>query len=299
MTRFLYAAAWLLATPFIMLRLLARSRRQPGYRERLGERFGAYGDVEPARRIWIHAVSVGETRAAAPIVRALERLHPHHRILLTHMTPTGHDAGAELFGARVEQAWLPYDFRFAARRFLARFRPEIGVLLETEIWPRLLEECNAAGVPVVLANARLSERSAKRYARVPRFTQAALARLRGIAAQTQADANRFTALGANEVAVTGNVKFDMAVPAAMLDRGRELRERFGRDRSVWVAGSTRDGEEALLLDAFASVTDPHALLVLVPRHPERFEAVAALARSRGFAVARRSDEQPVASEVRV
>ncbi|HET9579488.1 MAG TPA: lipid IV(A) 3-deoxy-D-manno-octulosonic acid transferase [Usitatibacter sp.] len=299
MTRFLYALAWLLATPFIMLRLLARSRRQPGYRERLGERFGAYDDAEPARRIWIHAVSVGETRAAAPIVQAFWHSRPGHLILLTHMTPTGRETGAALFGARVEQAWLPYDFRFAARRFLARFRPELGVLLETEIWPRLLEECRAAGVPVVLANARLSERSARRYAMFPAFTRAALAQLRGIAAQTQADANRFIALGAENVAVTGNVKFDMAVPAGMLERGRELRERFGRERSVWVAGSTREGEEALLLDAFREVKDARPLLVLVPRHPERFDAVAALARDRGLAVARRSDSQSPAPAVRV
>lgn len=299
MTRLLYALAWLVATPFILLRLLARSRKQPGYRERIGERFGAYGEAEPAPRIWIHAVSVGETRAAAPIVQALARAHPGHRILLTHMTPTGREAGAGIFGERVEQAWLPYDFRFAARRFLARFRPEYGILLETEIWPRLLEECRAAGVPVVLANARLSERSARRYARFPRFTRSALSQLRGIAAQTEADARRFRELGAANVSVTGNVKFDMAVPEGMLERGRELRDRFGTDRSVWVAGSTRDGEEALLLEAFAAIDDPRALLVLVPRHPERFEAVAALARDRGLEAALRSHSQPVQSSVRV
>jgi len=214
------------------------------------------------------------------------------------MRPTGRSTGAALFGSRVEQAWLPYDYRFAARGFLAAFTPRCGVLLETEIWPRLLEECNAAGVPVVLANARLSEKSARRYARFPAFTRHALAQLRGIAAQTESDARRFEAIGAANVAVIGNVKFDMAVPAGMLERGRELRARMGNARSIWVVGSTRDGEEALLLDAFRAHAR-EALLVIVPRHPERFDAVAALARERGFAVARRSDARPAADDVQV
>jgi 3-deoxy-D-manno-octulosonic-acid transferase len=298
MTRLAYALAWLLATPFIALRLVLRSRRQPGYRDRIGERFGRYAKVERASRIWIHAVSVGETRAAGPIIDAIARAHAGRRILLTHMTPTGHATGAALFATRVEQAWLPYDYRFAARGFLAAFTPRCGILLETEIWPRLLEECNAAGVPVVLANARLSEKSARRYARFPAFTHHALAQLRGIAAQTESDARRFEAIGAANVAVIGNVKFDMAVPAGMLERGRELRVRMGNARSIWVAGSTRDGEEALLLDAFRAHARA-ALLVIVPRHPERFDAVAALARERGFAVARRSDARPAGDDVQV
>jgi 3-deoxy-D-manno-octulosonic-acid transferase len=299
MTRFAYALAWLVATPFILLRLLARSRRQAGYRDRVAERFGFYGARPAARRIWIHAVSVGETRAAAPIVAALRREYPGHRILLTHMTPTGRETGAQLFGDAVEQAWLPYDYRHAARRFVRSFRPECGVLLETEIWPRLIEECGAEGVPVVLANARLSERSARRYARFPRFTRGALRGLRGVAAQTQADARRLRELGAEPVAVTGNVKFDMAIPAEMLDRGVRLRERIGSERVVWVAGSTREGEEALLLEAFATVTDARVLLLIVPRHPERFDAIAALARDHGHRVARRSEPHDVEPGVRV
>ena len=299
MTRFAYALAWLVATPFILLRLVLRSRRQRGYRDRLSERFGFYGERESARRIWIHAVSVGETRAAAPIVAALEREFPRHRILLTHMTPTGWDTGAQLFGPRVEQAWLPYDYRHAVRRFVRAFRPELGVLLETELWPRLIEECNAAGVPVALGNARLSERSARRYARFPRFTRDALRRLRGVAAQTQADAGRLRALGADPVAVTGNVKFDMAIPAEMVRRGARLRERIGRERIVWVAGSTREGEEALLLDAFDAVTDPRVVLVLVPRHPERFDAVAQLASAHGHRPTRRSAGESLDMDTRV
>lgn len=299
MTRLAYALAWLVATPFIVLRLLVRSRRQPGYRARMGERFGFYGERADARRIWIHAVSVGETRAAAPIVAAIEREFPQHRILLTHMTATGWETGTGLFGTRVEQAWLPYDYRYAARRFVRAFRPECGLLLETEIWPRLIEACGAAGLPVVLANARLSERSARGYARFGALARSAFAGLRGIAAQTEADARRLRDLGGDPVVVTGNVKFDMAIAPEMLARGRELRGRIGETRIVWVAGSTREGEEALLLDAFVAIDDPRVLLALVPRHPDRFEAVAALARARGHRVALRSEESPLGVDVRV
>jgi 3-deoxy-D-manno-octulosonic-acid transferase len=298
MTRFAYALAWLAATPFILLRLLTRSRRQPGYRERVGERFGLYGERPAARRIWIHAVSVGETRAAAPIVEALQREFPRHRILLTHMTPTGWETGAQLFGTSVDQAWLPYDYRHAVRRFVRAFRPECGLLLETEIWPRLLEECEAARLPVVLANARLSERSARRYSHFPEFTRDAMRRLRGVAAQTEADAARLRELGASPVVVTGNVKFDMAIPTEMVERGARLRESIGSGRIVWVAGSTREGEEALLLDAFSAIGDARVLLLIVPRHPDRFDTVAQLAGDRGMAVARRSSGS-IAPDARV
>ena len=300
MTRAAYALLWYLATPFVLLRLAWRARRQRGYLERLGERFGSYGPVDDAPRIWIHAVSVGETRAAAPLVAALRHRFPAHRILLTHMTPTGRATGVELFGDQVERAWLPYDHGFAVRRFLERFRPAIGILLETEIWPRLIEECGRAGVPVVLANARLSERSARRYAAWPAFTRWALGGLAGIAAQTRDDAERFVALGASPPAVLGNVKFDGAVDPAMVARGAEFRERFGAARSIWVAGSTRDGEEALLLDAFAAArVDDAVLLAIVPRHPHRFDEVAALVAERGFPLARRSGEELVGANVRV
>jgi 3-deoxy-D-manno-octulosonic-acid transferase len=215
------------------------------------------------------------------------------------MTPTGRATGGELFGDTVERSWLPYDLGFATRRFLARFRPEFGILLETEIWPRLLDECARAGIPVALANARLSERSARRYAHFPALTGWALGNLAGIAAQTEADAQRFAALGAREVTVTGNVKFDLEVPDAMVERGADFRARFGIDRPVWVVGSTREGEEALLLDAFAALEAPGALLVIVPRHPQRFDAVAALAAERGFEVARRTDPHAVPGSVRV
>ena len=300
MARSGYALLWWLATPFILLRLAWRSRRQRGYLEHLGERFGSYAAVEPVPRIWIHAVSVGETRAAAVLVDALAELYPRHRILVTHMTPTGRATGVALFGDRVERAWLPYDHGFATRRFLAHYRPEFGVILETELWPRLLEEARRAAVPVFLANARLSERSARRYARFPRLTRWALSNLSGIAAQSSADAARFAALGASAPEVTGNIKFDLDVPAEMIGRGADFRNRFGAGRRICVVGSTRDGEEALLLDALAAAqVAPEVLFVIVPRHPQRFDEVAALAAARGLEVARRSAAAAIAPRVRV
>ena len=300
MRRWLYAAAWIAATPLVLLRLAWRARRQRGYLEKLGERFGAYPRPRPGPYIWIHAVSVGETRAALPLVDEIRARKPLHNVLITHMTPTGRATSRELFGDRVERAWLPYDLGFAARRFFAHYRPELGIVLETEIWPRLLEEARAAGVPVVLANGRLSERSARRYERAPWLTRWAFANLAGVAAQTEDDAERFRRIGAREVEVTGNVKFDLAVPDAMVERGERFRARFGATRTVWVAGSTRDGEEAPLLDAFAARPWPaDVLLVIVPRHPQRFDEVERLAQLRGFATMRRSGERDVPRDTRV
>jgi 3-deoxy-D-manno-octulosonic-acid transferase len=300
MTRFLYAVAWWIATPFVLLRLAWRSRRQPGYLEKLGERFGSYPPARPGPCIWIHAVSVGETRAAAPLVDELKARKPGHRILLTHMTPTGRAAGRDLFGDRVERAWLPYDLGFATRRFFSHYRPELGIVLETEIWPRLFDEAARNSVPVVLANGRLSERSARRYARAPRLTRWAFAHLAGVAAQTDDDAKRFAAIGAREPVVTGNVKFDLAIPDAMIERGERFRARFGSERNIWVVGSTRDGEEALLLEALSrGALPPEVLLVIVPRHPQRFDEVAQLARSRGLKVARRSEEGAIDAATRI
>ena len=298
-TRALYAAAWALALPIALVRLALRSRRQPGYLHAVAERLGRYATAPDAPVIWVHAVSVGETRAAAPVIAALRRAHPGHRILLTHMTPTGRETGEALFGADVLRAWLPYDTRFAVRRFLAHWRPRLGVVLETEVWPRLLEECSRGGVPVVLANARLSARSARRYARWPALARWAFGNFAVVAAQADDDARRFEALGARRVLVTGNVKFDIDIPGAAPAQGASLRAAWGRERPVWIAGSTREGEEALLLDAFEAGAPPGTLLVLVPRHPQRFDEVAALAASRGFAVARRSQPGRVPANVRV
>jgi 3-deoxy-D-manno-octulosonic-acid transferase len=300
MTRALYTALLWLAAPLLLLRLVWRSRRMPGYRRNLGERWGALpGSIAPGA-IWIHAVSVGETRAAAIVIKALHRLDPQIRILLTHMTPTGRAAGEELFGETVARAWLPYDYPFAVRRFLDRARPRLGLVLETEIWPNLIAECRARGTPLFLVNARMSPDSARGYARVASLAREALAGLSGVAAQTEADAERLRALGAPEVAVTGNIKFDLEVDPVARIAGDELRDRFGRSRRVWMAASTREGEEALILERLRDAGLPErTLTVIVPRHPQRFDEVAALAASRGFKVARRSDPGAIGPEVEV
>lgn len=298
MTRVLYAALWLLVAPLALVRLAWRARRQRGYLAHLPERFGRFGHEARGPWLWIHAVSVGETRAAALLAPALLERFPGHRLLLTHMTPTGRATGLELFGDTATRAWLPYDMGFAVRAFLRHFRPSVGVIMETEVWPRLLEEAKRERVPVLLANARLSARSQRRYARVPRLSAWAFGNLQGVAAQTAADAARFEALGASPVAVLGNVKFDLEAAPQQHDLARRLRALWGARRDVWVAGSTREGEEALLLDAFAAMP-AGPLLVIVPRHPHRFDAVEALARERGLATARRSADAVLASEVRV
>jgi len=298
--RALYTLLWYLALPWLPLRLWWRGRRERGYRERIGERFGAYRGAARAPVLWVHAVSLGETRAAAPLVERIRRAYPDATVLLTHMTATGRAAGHALFGDGVVQAWLPYDVPFAVRAFLRHFRPRAGMIVETELWPNLVALTGAAGVPLYLVNGRLSERSAHGYARVPALARPMLASLAGIAAQSAADAARFSALGASPPVVTGNLKFDLEIPDAALALGRELRVRCGAERPVWVAGSTRDGEEALILDALARATLPAATLtVIVPRHPQRFDAVGELLRQRGIPFVRRSDNAPVPADVGV
>jgi len=291
--RALYDLALLLVAPFLPLRLWWRGRREPGYRRHVGERFGRYASplaASDAPLVWVHAVSLGETRAAYPLVRALEERFPGHRLLVTQMTATGREAAENLYGDRALIAFLPYDFPWAVRRFLARFRPRVGIVMETEVWPNLLRECRRAGVPVLLANARLSERSARGYARVASLAREAFGDIALVGAQAAADAERFRALGAPRVEITGNLKFDVTLAPGLVARGRAWRERWG-PRPVLLLASSRDGEEALMLDAVARRALPAGtLLVIVPRHPQRFDAVAALLDRRGVRYSRRSAE---------
>ncbi|MDZ4255611.1 MAG: lipid IV(A) 3-deoxy-D-manno-octulosonic acid transferase [Sulfuritalea sp.] len=299
MARFIYTLVVLALLPWAMLHLLWRARRQPEYLRHWGERFGFFATASPAPTIWLHAVSVGETRAAQPLVAALRAIYPTHRILFTHMTPTGRATSVALFGDDVERIYLPYDTPWAMRRFLRHYRPQFGLIMETELWPNLIAACRHAEVPLCLVNARLSERSAKRYAAFPALTHEALQGLATIGAQSPADAARLGALGARDVTVTGNIKFDIEAPPAQLELGRELRTSWG-GRPVWLAASTREGEEALILDAWKGVgADDTALLVIVPRHPQRFDEVARLATERGFDVQRRSDNAAVAASTRI
>ena len=290
LARAAYTALLRLLTPGYLARLWWRGRREPGYREHLGERLG-FGEADPkgsaaARPLWIHAVSLGETRAAAALVAELRRQRPGVRLLLTHGTATGRQAGAALLGPGDAQAWLPWDTPGAVRRFLRRHRPRLGVLMETEIWPNLMAESQRAGVPLVLANARLSERSHRRGLRWPSLFLPAVRALAASLAQTEADAVRLRQCGAREVQVCGNLKFDVEPPPRLVALGQAWRERLGR--TVVLAASTREGEEASLLRRWRLVPEPRPLLLIVPRHPQRFDAVVAEVATAGWACMRRS-----------
>jgi len=306
--RLFYSLMWWLALPLVLGRLWWRSRLEPGYRRHLGERLGFYGrKTEPRLTIHVHAVSVGETRAAEPLVEALLQAYPDCRILLTHMTPTGRATGKALFGkhmqdknARIVQSYLPYDTGFMTARFLRHFVPRVCILMETEVWPNLIHSCAAQRVPVALVNARLSERSLRRGRKIGTLMTDAAQAITLVAAQTQLDAERIASLGAPRVAVTGSIKFDVVPPRAAFETGAMLRARFA-DRPVLLCASTREGEEALILDAWQDQRPQHApgtLLVLVPRHPQRFDEVARMVQERGLSLARRSSlPQRVEAEV--
>jgi 3-deoxy-D-manno-octulosonic-acid transferase len=280
------------AFPFVLARLWWRGRYEPGYRQNIAERFGFY-PARPARPvIWLHAVSMGETRAAEPLLHALRSRHPDCDLLITQMTATGREAAQQLFGGASLVAWLPYDYPSAVRRFLRTFRPRLGILMETEIWFHLVGECQRSGVPLLLANARMSAKSARSYAAVAPLVRVALGGLSAVAAQTTEDAERLRSLGAQDVEVTGNLKFDVDPSARSESLAAQFRHRFG-SRAVVLAASTREGEEALLLDALEQNALGDAILVIVPRHPQRFDAVAQLLASRGLKFARRSTNAPL------
>ncbi|MCG5513388.1 lipid IV(A) 3-deoxy-D-manno-octulosonic acid transferase [Ectothiorhodospira shaposhnikovii] len=293
--RVLYSLILYVITPLVLARLLLRSRANPDYRHRWGERLG-WSPRLPARpRLWVHAVSVGEVAAAAALVAGLRRRFPGHAILMTTTTPTGSAEVIRRFGNSVEHCYLPYDLPDGVTRFLARARPERLLVMETELWPNLYRACARRGIPVMVVNARLSARSARGYARIRPLVRQTLAQVSGIAARGEEDARRFLALGArpDQVRVSGNIKYDLTLSDDLIQAAATLRAQVG-ERPVWIAASTHPGEEEQVLAAHRFLLSrwPHALLILVPRHPERFEAVAALCRTQGFAVARRSAGLP-------
>ncbi len=293
--RIFYSLMWRLAMPLVLARLWLRGRKEPGYRQHWGERLGLYGRKPRGAMpmsIWVHAVSVGETRAAEPLVDALLAAWPECRIILTHMTPTGRSTGKSLFakhGARLLQSYLPYDTATMVGRFIHHFEPRICILMETEVWPNLIAVCNQRSVPVALVNARLSQRSLKRAQRLGRLMSDAARGITLVAAQTEADAQRVALLGVKNVAVTGSIKFDVVVPGAALATGARLRRLIGQ-RPVLLCASTRDGEEALILDAWQRATNlpEDMLLLIVPRHPQRFDDVEKMIAARGLSMQRRS-----------
>lgn len=291
--RRLYTFALRLAVPFAIVRLWWRGRREPGYRRHIAERFGRYAGSAPRAVIWVHAVSVGEARAAAPLVRALAAESPGRALLLTCMTAAGRDTLAQVYGESALTAYLPYDLPGAVRRFLDRFQPALGVLMETELWPNLLAACRARGIPILLANARMSEKSARGYRRWQSLTRPAFHGLAAVCAQSEADAERLAGLGASQVSVTGSLKFDVDPDPGLLESGKAFRATLG-ERRVLLLASTREDEEALLLDQRPPDFKP--LIMVVPRHPARFDEVARLLQARGLRIARRSrGEVPMAS----
>ncbi|MDY6942091.1 MAG: lipid IV(A) 3-deoxy-D-manno-octulosonic acid transferase [Pseudomonadota bacterium] len=296
MRRSTYTALLYILSPFILLFVALRIIRAPDYRDRWYQRFGfGFGSPQIQPCIWVHAVSVGEVSAATPLVRRLLEDCPDCRIILTTVTTTGYERARAVFGDRVRHAYLPLDFPGAVRRFLRHFQPELAVIMETELWYNLFYTCAKRGVPLVIANARISPRSLKGYRQWRRTVGRVLNYINFAGAQTEQDAERLRELGlpADRIAVTGNLKFDIPVGTDAREQGEALRRSWGPQRPVWVAASTHEGEDELVLDAFSEVRRriPDALLILVPRHPQRFDAVAALIRQRGFSMARRKQGQ--------
>ena len=297
MPHFLYTLLLYVALPFVPLKLLWRGIKQPEYLQHWGERFGFYA-IKPIKPvIWIHCVSVGETRAAAPLVKLLLSQYPQYQILLTHTTPTGRATSEQLFGNDVTRVYLPYDVPFAVRNFVKHFAPKIGLIMETELWFNLIDACHRQGIPQLLLNARLSAKSAKGYAKLGRLVQNGLRKLTLIAAQSNDDETRFKLLGATHTMVAGNLKFDATAPAESKALGLQLRALLGHQRVVLIAASTREGEEPMILDAVQGLD---VLTVIVPRHPQRFDEVEALLRERNIPYIRRTQIQaPVPSSIQV
>jgi len=292
--RFIYTLTLYLLTPFVVYRLAARGIKYHGYFARWRERFGFFADPGVRDSIWIHAVSLGEVNAAIPLIEALMRRYSDSQFVITTVTPTGSDRVLRLFGDRVFHVYLPYDLTTAVKRFLDRVRPRLAVIMETEIWPNLFMTCAERGISIVIANARLSEKSLRGYWPIQPLARRAIRCASFVAAQSASDYERLSRLGADasRLAIVGNLKFDLAVPTGVRERGAAFRVAAGGARPVWIAASTHEGEEMIVLKAHADVLRrfPDALLLLAPRHPERFKPVATACRAFGFRTATRSED---------
>ncbi|RUL70991.1 lipid IV(A) 3-deoxy-D-manno-octulosonic acid transferase [Dyella choica] len=293
--RYLYTLLMYLATPLIVLRLLTRGMRYGNYHQRWPERFGIFKAPDLRGSIWVHAVSVGEVNAAEPLIKALRQDYPNAPLVVTTVTPTGSARVQQLFGNSVFHVYLPYDLPFSVQRFLRQTRPRLALIVETEIWPNLYFGCYRRGIPLMIVNARLSGRSLRGYAPMRALLRSALRCVRQIAAQSRTDAARYRLLGADpaQVTVSGNLKFDMPVPEGAPEAGEAFRQQWGRLRPVWIAASTHEGEELAVLEAHLEVLKrlPDALLLIAPRHPERFRLVEHAVRSLGFSMTMRSTDR--------
>lgn len=294
--RYLYSFLLYLILPFILLRLWWKARRLPAYRHRWWERLGFIKPITEPFSIWIHGVSVGETIAAIPLMQELHQRFPQYAIVMTTMTPTGSELASKQIMDKIYHVYIPYDLPDSVARFIHRIRPKLAIIMETELWPNILHQLAKNNIPVMLANARLSARSAKGYRYISGLTHTLLNHIHFIAAQTAEDARRFISLGANaeNVQVTGSIKFDTQIPHDMVLQGKLLRASWDIDRPVWIAASTHAGEDEKILNAFATVRKklPTTLLILVPRHPERFHSVETLCIQKGYNVIKRREGLP-------
>ncbi len=300
--RALYQLLLYALLPFVILRLLWRSRLSPEYRKRIAERLG-FLPFKLDRCIWVHAVSVGETMAAVPLIEKLIERYPEYEVLVTSSTPTGSDRVKKIFGDSVWHAYAPFDLSMSVKHFFSSISPEFIIVLETEIWPNMVVQAHKLGIPLVVANARMSERSFRRYDRFSFLSERIFSKIPLISAQSQSDAVRFVKLGAHRsrVEVTGSLKFDLNLPERLKDTGKALRKEWGQERLICIAASTHDKEEALILKVFNELLLKYRnlMLVLVPRHPERFDQVASIIESFGFTYVRRSLGEKVDTNVNV
>jgi len=299
MLRKIYSLLFYIAVPFLLIRLFVKSKKNRSYYKRWRERFGIFKAPDKKGAIWVHAVSVGETMAAIPLIKYL-RTQYNKPIIITTMTPTGSERVNAIFESSVFHVYIPYDFPIAVKKFLNKIQPCAAIIMETELWPNYLHYCANMHIPVMLANARLSEKSKQGYQRFPKLTKTMLSQINIIAAQTKRDADRFIELGTpkENIIITGSMKFDISIAASVYEKASVFRNLWGQDRLVWVAASTHEEEEEQIINAFDQVKArlPHVLLVLVPRHPERFDKVAQLCKKQGYKVMKRSKNKPCTSE---
>lgn len=300
--RIAYSCLFYLAIPIILLRLLYKSRRNAEYLNNIDERFGKIS-LDHENNIWVHAVSVGEVVATVPMIKRLQELFPNSHIVLTTMTPTGRERANALFDGNISIFYVPYDLPHCVQRFLDAVKPRAIVIMETEIWPNFMHYASNLKIPVLLANARLSPRSFRGYRRFKKSMSVLLKQYAYIAAQGRLDADRFIALGANpsSVVITGNMKFDQKIPASIHEKASLFQSLLGQNRLIWLAASTHEGEEEQILKAYAKIRKKldQVLLVIVPRHPERFAKVANLCRKQGYNTVLRSDNMPCGNDTEV